>query len=327
MYNEEMKQRFIESEIKTESRKKIANECFTATQKYEEQLDADICTFSLDDLNLVLSQIIGVRRSSEATRMTVLKLYTKWCMSINYPNVSDAILHAVPDTTERFATQYVSGPQHLKSILNAAFGSDESDSVDCIYKGFFWLGFIGVPEDVVTNVSIYDVDLSNHVIAHNNGVTTDEYPICNEAFPVIKKLAEMNSFEVIHPLYPDKRSFRPRYNSTQLLRGLSKDKSLRDLKRLSFDKMKECEHPLLKKYRISYNRVYISGVFYRTWCAEKETADIPERYRIPVDFGDFIRELPGSEGISRRYFSMKKKNMKDDYEKWKQIYGFYLSPR
>lgn len=318
MYNEELKKKFIESEIKTKSRKTIAEVCFEATQKYEEYHDADLCTLSSEDLKPILSQIIGIRASGEVTRTSVLKLYAKWCIASQYPGACDALLTTKPDTVGKFALQSVSSPQHLQSILNAVFGSDEDISVDCIYKGFFWMGFIGVPEEISVKITVDNVDLEDRVILFSDESYRGEFPICNEALPVIEKLVKLDAFEVIHPLYPENKKIKPRYCSRQLLRGLRSNKTVRDLRRISFDKMNASNSPLVKDHKITYSRVLISGVFYRMWCAEQGS---PDGDKMTVDFSGYIRDLPGNENISATLLAHKERFMREDYEKWKQAYG------
>lgn len=315
MYNDELKRRFIDSEIKSESRKAVAQTCFEATKKYEEYYEADICTLSAESLKNVLSKIVGVRASGEVTRLSVLKLYAKWCMKEGYPGANDELLKSKPDTAERFASQSVSCPAHLQSILNAVFGSDEDISVDCVYKGFFWLGFMGVPEDISVKITIDDVDIDDHVILYNDGLFHGEYTIYDEAIPVIKSLVRLDSFEVTHPLYPENKKYKPRYCSKQLLRGINSDKSIRDLRRISFDKMNACNSPIVKSHKITYSRVLLSGVFYRMQIAES-------KYGMPVDFTGYIRDIPGNQNISPKLLSHKERFMREDYERWKQVYEY-----
>lgn len=314
MYNDELKRKFIDSEIKSESRKTVALTCFEATQKYEEYYGADICTLNAEELQDVLSKVVGARSSGEVTRTSILKLYVKWCADTQYPGVSNAILTVKPDTTKRFEMQSVSSPEHLQSILNAVFGSDENSNVDCIYKGFFWMGFMGIPEEISVKISVDDVDLQDRVILYNDGAFHGEYPICDEALPVISKLVKLDAFEFTHPLYPDKTKYRPRFGSKQLLRGINSNKSVRDLRRISFDKMKASNSPIAKANKLTYSRVLLSGVFYRMWLAESDSV------QMPVDFSGYIRDIPGNENISERLLSHKERFMREDYEKWKSIY-------
>lgn len=319
MYNEELKRKFIESEIKTESRKNVAITCFETTQRYEEYFGADICTLGAEEVQSILSKIVGVRASGEVTRLSILRLYAKWCMSIQYPGACNSIEDVKPDTRERFASQSVSSPEHLKSILNAVFGSDDDISVDCVYKGFYWLGFIGVPEDISVKITVDDVDLQERIIRYDDGLYHNEFCICDEAFPVITKLVKLDAFEVTHPLYPDNKKYKPRFCSGQLLRGINSNKTIRDLRRISFDKFNASTSQLAKSHKITYSRVLLSGVFYRMMVSEKST-DVNNDTQ--VDFSNYIRDLPGNANISERLLSHKERFMRNDYEKWKQIYGY-----
>lgn len=317
MYNDELKKDFIDSVINSKSRKDVALMCFAATQRYEENLDADLCTFSKDELREVLSQIIGVRSSGEVTRLSVLRLYAQWCKEKQYPGASDALLNVTPDTSERFASQYVKDPDDLRLILNTVFGSDDDRSIDCVYKGFFWLAFIGVPEEYSVKITIDDVDLTNHVVVFNDGDVIREYRIYKEALPVMRNLVMLDAFEVVHPLYATNIKHKPRFCSNQLLRGLNSNKTIRDLRRISFDKMNASGSFIVKSRSITYSRVLMSGEFYRMWCIERSTKGCNAA---DVSFKEYIRRLPGNEEISQKLLSHKDRFMRKDYEKWKQVY-------
>ncbi len=314
MYNNNLKMEFIDSEIKSGSRRNVAITCFEATQSYEEKYGKDICTFEENEINEVLSGIVGARSSGAATRTSVLKLYANWCMRRGYPGATDVILTTKPDTTCRFKEQSVSNPSHLQRVLNAVFGSDEDTSVDCVYKGFFWMAFMGIPEEYSVQITTEDVDLGAHTISFNCNGERTEYRIYDEAYPVIKKLVSLDSFTIIHPLYPDRIRYKGRFCSHQLLRGVNSNKTIRDLRRISFDKMNACSSEVVKKSKLTYNRVLISGVFYRMYEWEKSH---PNEH---VDFSDYLKNVPENSGISSKLLDHKERFMRADYEKWKTVY-------
>ena len=87
MYNAEIKEKFIHEFSNSISRQDAAESMFQATEKYEQELNTDICSITKDKLQKILEDIVGVRSTSYNLRIPILKQYIKWCKKNNINDV------------------------------------------------------------------------------------------------------------------------------------------------------------------------------------------------------------------------------------------------
>ena len=163
-----------------------------------------------------------------------IKRYIKWCKEDGLPNVTDSVNYVKIDGEIGVRQRLVKSPLHLQVCLNRVFEKEEEDTIDILYRCFFWMAYAGISEADTLKIKISDVDLLNRKIVYNN----IEYPIYDEAFRAFKKCIELNYFDKKHPRYNNPLR-RYRVEGDMLLRGCGGKDSIPNLERvISF----KCNH-------------------------------------------------------------------------------------
>lgn len=325
MYNQELKHQFVSDFSKTESMRSSLHVMFTATAKYEEECGKDLCQMNVEELSHVLSEILGYRSNSKRTRSALLRSYSQWCVDNNIEGaclaIADIDLSSVG--IEKIRRQTVASPQHLQRYLDSIFEKETEDTVDVVYRCFFWLAYMGLMrEEDALKVDISDVDFEDMAI-HFNG---KDYPFYREAIPAIRKCTTLTSFRFIHPHYDP--VFKPRAGGTALLRGFQDTLSVKVFR------SRICMKAKAKKFlrenqkddrsldlNLSYDRVWLSGRFF--------TMLENERAGMSVDFTYLAEEfMEGKEynlSSGRNLIGAKTRCLaseyKKDYDRWKQAYS------
>lgn len=323
MYNTEQKENFISEFTTNTGRRNAAVVMFNALEPYEEAWGADVCTRNTEELQPVVSEIVGFRASSKKLRLTILREYVKWCISHGVPGACDGLLQIDEIGLEKLKRQMVANPQHLQRYLDCICDKESEETVDCIYRCFFWLAYGGMKESDVLNVTVSDVDLTEMIVRHN-GV---EYPIYREALSAFKNCITLGQFRYKHPNYgADKMVFKDRASGTMLLRGISETKSITAVR---VEMSRKAKNPKYKpdsaddslNLKLSFYRVWLSGLFYRTYEAE--------RAGMPVDFmaaaGEFMDGKTYHLERSRNLIGAKQRQIAsdylEDYSRWKEAYS------
>lgn len=315
MYNESLKSSFIADYTKSLSTAQHAQVVFDAFAPSEEMWGADLCTRTAEELQPVVNSVAGLRAKSRWMALTILKEYVKWCLAMKVPGAIDGMLKIEVVGLDKVRSQMVSGPMHLQQYLNAVFEPEAEETIDNIYRCFFWLAFAGIDEEEdIFLVTKDDVDFENMVIRY--GFT--EYPIYREAIPAIRNAMTLTSFAYKHPSY-SKVIKRDRVIGVTLMRGIKADSKILTLRstlskraRLAY---KEGRTPL----QLSYYRVWISGLFYRMYENERaggavSFAEEAQRYVSKRVYHNEHRPLSTQQNIVARDYM-------DDYQRWKLAFA------
>lgn len=310
MYNEGVKREFLKSKAENSSPYEYV---FEAISKYEEKWQADICTRSEEDIQMIIDDIVGLRVIS-TVRVRMLKEYVQWCIDNNIPGACSGMLTVNKFGISKILSQMVSSPQHLQKYLNALFEPEVGCTVDCIYRCYLWLAYGGMPESDIMLVKTTDVDFDNMVVRFN-GV---EYPIYQEAYFTLKICADSRIFVYINPK-GGKDTIYTRVPGNKLLRGYKADPSYKTIRSEISRHSKDATISGKTKQSVSYFRAWLSGVFYRMY--ESELQGMPanfdytaERYMEGKTFALSGRNtLNGKRNqISKEYLA--------DYQRWKSAY-------
>lgn len=315
MYNENLKRQFILDYTHSEN---TANHCatiFNAFSEFEERWGADLCTKSEEELQPAIDAVVGLRSRTQWSRLIVLKDYVKWCIDKQVPNSCDGMLKIQATSLDKIKQQTLSNPLHLQRYLDSICDAEEEETIDNIYRCYYWLAFGGVSEEDILSIKCSDVDLSNMVVKYK----TTEVPIYREALQAFKNCMSLTQFAYKHPNY-NKIIYKDRVSGDTLIRGirsLPTVKSMRvELSRRSKDKLDKG----LTDLKMSYLRVWISGLFFRTY--EREQAGIP------IDFSaaamNFMEGKTYQLKSGRNTPDAKKRQIANDYmkdyERWKLAY-------
>lgn len=316
MYNEELKTKFVRGYTNSISTADVCQTIFNAFEQYEVEWDADLCTRSAEELQPVVDNLVGFRARSKWMRLIILKDYVKWCIGMKVPGACDGMLKIETVGLEKVKHQTVASPLHLQRYLDSICEPESEETTDNIYRCFYWLAYGGVAEEDILSIKCSDVDLNSMVVRYNG----TEVPIYREALQAFKNCVKLTQFVYKHPNY-DKLVYKDRADGDTLVRGIRSAPSIKamrvELSRRSKAKMDEGKTDL----KLSYFRVWISGLFYRMY--ERERAGMP------VDFSaaaaQFMEGKTYKLDRGRNTPEAKKRQLTrdylEDYERWKLAFA------
>lgn len=325
MYNQELKEQFVSEHSKNEGKREVLHTLFGALGKHEERLGKDFCQMNAEELRQVVPEVIGSRSVSRSARKVTLHTYCQWCVDRGVPGAGMAIREIDFNdlSADKLRRQSVANPQHLQRYMDTIFEKETEDTVDLVYRCFFWLAYIGIMRDEdALNIDVSDVDLDAMAV-HFGG---KDYPMCRESIYCIKKCATLQEFRFLHPNYGLK--IKSRTPGTKLLRGLMGAVSLPKFRcvinrkiRLARTLQNDGQKDPSLDLSLSYNRVWLSGRFY--------TMLENERAGMSVDFTYLAEEfMEGKEynlSSGRNLIGAKErqiaKSYMRDYERWKSVYS------
>lgn len=325
MYNQEQKERFASECSKSDSMRTSLHVLFEATGKYEEEYGKDICQMNEDELSRVLPEIFGYRASSKRARIAFLRSYIRWCVDNNVPGSCLAYMNIDLDSIgiDKLRRQTVASPQHLQRYLDSILAKESEDTVDVVYRCFFWLAYMGImrEEDALT-VDESDVDFEDMAI-HFNG---KDYPFYREAIPAIKKCVNLKSFRYSHPYYGS--VYKPRADGTALLRGINGVMTIKVIR------IRICNLVKARKYlpkgmendksldlSLSYDRVWLSGRFFTMLENERSGMSVDFKYLAEESMAGKEYNLSSGRNLIGAKVRQKAMDYKIDYERWKQAYS------
>ena len=321
MYNAELKNKFIEQYTTSISARSSSVALFNAFEKYELKWNADVCTVGVEELSAAFGEIVGFRTVSQKSRLSVLQAYARWCLSTGVPGACNSAFHIDDVGIEKLKRQTVANSTHLQAYLNQICAPESLDTVDNVYRCYYWLAYSGMNESDAVQVRAQDVDIENMVVRHNGM----EFPIYREAIQAFRKCATLDGFQSNHPNYTNKRGYRPRGTGDLLLRASNSTVNVKlfrvtmSQKSAELERMDSSNKNLV--LNLSYHRVWISGLFYRTYEAE--------RAGMPVDFLDAAEQFMYGKTykLSRcdKTINNKQRQVANDflkdYNRWKLAYS------
>jgi len=315
MYNEEMKSRFIREYTGSLNTANVATTIFNAMEEYEKSWNADLCTRSSEELQPVITEITGLRSKSKWMTLTILKEYVKWCIAMQVPGACDGMLQIQTVGLDKVKHQMVSSPFHLQKFLDDVFDPESEETLDNIYRCYFWMAFGGIDEEDTILIQNEQVDFGQMVIYYK----TTNIPIYREALPAFRNAVSLSSFLYKHPNY-SKPVRRDRVPGDTLMRGIrATTKTFTMRTTLSKRNIKAIEDGLTD-LQLSFYRVRMSGLFYRVY--EMERAGIPTSFSeaaLRVMDGKTYT-LHGREKLEHRQNKIERSYM-EDYQRWKLAFS------
>lgn len=316
MFNESLKSKFIKYYTDSVKTRALCESLFNSLEKYENNWNADICTKSQSEVEPVIEELVSFRSKYKATRLVILRNYAKYCISLRIPGACNGILQVNPSGLDKMKRYMVSNPLMLQMYLNILYEPESEETTNNIYRCFYWLAYAGIDEDDILNIKCSDIDFDNMLVRYNGF----NYPIYRESIPAFRNCALLTQFRYINPNHATVK-YIDRVSGDQLLKGI---KSVQDIKtiRVSLSRTsKQKKDEGKTNLRLSYNRVYLSGVFYRKY--ETEMAGIP------VDFVDeaakFIAGKTYKFDSCRKSTNQKLREISqsyyEDYQRWKLAFN------
>jgi len=314
MFNEELKDRFAKEYSDSISTRQSCYNAFQALEKYENAWGADLCTQPVDVVQPVLEELTGLRSRSIKVRMSIYKDYVAWCIKNNVPNACDGTLIATTSGIEKMKMQTVKNPKHLQRYLDEICDKESELTADNALRLYYWFAYSGLDEKDSLTATKDNIDFTKFAVI----VEDNEFPIYREAMPCILNCVNLTQFRLKHPNYSaDKDVFLDRTEGDALVRGIRGTPSLNSIRAELSRRSKKCIDSGKTSLKLSYNRVWISGVFYRMY--EDEIAGFnPDFYGFVLKkYGGKQYKLDsGRNTVESKYRKIAREYL-EDYERWK----------
>ena len=320
MYNSEQKERFIKQYTTSEGNRKFCYSMFQLTEKSELEYGKDVCCFDKNEATKLLESVAGIRKSVKASRVAVLRKYVRWCVDNDMPGASGDLLLVKVTGIENIQKKMLSNPRMLEQRLHSLFDEGQSDyeieyNINNIYKAYYWLAYMGVPENEILEIRETDVDFA-YMMIRCNGLN---YPLYPESVPVFKSCM-LPKFLYVHTNYVSELDWR--CDGDVLLRGFNKVNSVMSMRSTLSRIAKKRIDNGKEEIRLSYVRVYLSGIFFRKYQSEISGYE--------VDFRNEAIELVATRDKNRGIEPDKEYEIRiqhanreylDDYHRWKIAFG------
>lgn len=314
MYNAKQKESFIRDYTTKISVNEQARRLFDLFEPYEEQWGADLCTRTTEEIQPVFDRIAGVRESSRHAPRTILRKYFEWCRANRVPGTTDAAMRLDIAALGNLRNQMIRNPRHLQAVLDAICEPESEETSDNDLRTYCWLAYAGMGAEDILTVKTSEVDFDQMTVRHDGR----DYPIYREALPAIRNCVRLTEFRYKHPNYPDRVIWKDRVPGDILVRGIRSVPTVATMQVELSRRMKRANDAGKTEMKLSYYRIWLSGVFYRMY--EDELAGIPADFSSLVEetVGDFQYKFPPN-GNTQEY---KRKKLAEsylsDYERWKQ---------
>ena len=320
MYNAELKEEFVKQFTDSITTRNACLTLFNKFEPYEVMWNADLCTQEAEVLTPIINNLIGLRVRSKNNRMSILVNYGQWCLDNNVSGACNGLLNVKPDNLENVRHQTVKNPKHLQRYLNEICLPESMQSADNTIRCFYWLAYAGMNEDDIFSVKTTDVNLDEMEVVYNG----ESYNIYREGLDAIKNCVKLNQFVYINPNYSaDKIVYINRVPGDILIRGIKGTLSKQTMRVVLSRKSKECLKPdkITGKpktdLKLSYYRVWLSGVFYRMY--ENELAGDKPDFKSLADSTSANKEYKLSSGRNTQESKRRKlaHEFATDYQRWK----------
>lgn len=271
MYRAPIKDQFLRECYTTEESRVDARYTLDRVAPYEKRLETDISAIGGDALQDIVSRLSSARGINFALDLCVLKNYVRWCIINRFPGTCADILDIQFSDTEKYKRKAVANPVQLQAYLDQVFSPESDETIDVVYRSYFWLAFSGIDEEDAIKVRGDQLDLDHMRIVLDNGKV---YKIYDQALPAFCKAISLNDFVYRNPNYKNgKVARKDRVSGNLLLRGIKKkdnkeNLSIKSYRAVIIKKTKLAEDTGKTTQCLSYSRVYLCGVFFRAYCNE-----------------------------------------------------------
>ena len=322
MYNEGQKIAYIRQATQSINTAEFCELLFKAFAPFEEAWGADLCTRTAEELQPVVEKLCGPRSTSEYRRLVVLRSYVNWCIANKIPGAIDGVSELNALGLKKIRETSVKSPAHLQRCLNQVFDPEDEHTVDNTYRCYYWLAYGGMPEEEILSVISSEVDFQNLEVRHA-GFTI---PIYREALRAFRNCAELDHFVYQNPGYVNKKDIiRFRAEGDVLLRGIRAVPAIMSMRTELSRRTKKVFDAGKTNVRLSYNRVRLSGFFYRQ--LENEEQGLPLEFESVAALYNNGEEY-NLERTNKTQAGKRREIARDlqrDYERWKAAYSIFLN--
>ncbi|MBP5462713.1 MAG: hypothetical protein J6Y20_11420 [Lachnospiraceae bacterium] len=291
---------------------------FNVFEKHEMAWGADLCTKSAEELQPLVDAAVGFRSKSKPMRVSLLREYVKWCLKNGVPGACDGMLQVQISSIDKMKHQTVTSPLHLQVYLNKICDPENEETTDNIYRCFYWLAYSGVEEEEILKVKVSEIDFSSLVVRHNG----EEFPIYRESLAAFRNCVNLTQFLYKHPNYSsDKIVYKERAPGDTVVRGIKNAPLLQTVRVELSRKSKRAIESGKTDLKLSYFRVWLSGLFFKTY--ERELAGFPVNFLDAAERFMDGKEYNLESGRNTRsaYQRRVARDYLKDYEIWKMTFA------
>lgn len=310
-YNNTIKSKFIDdAHIRHDRRLYNAYALlFEAVSTLEKRYDKDIAEFNN-------TQLINLSDDAEAGKLvqtmkyrSALLRYFDWYNN----NVSKipAAMGWMLDSFQSYKASMVSSPVQLKRALDAAFDKAEEQTIDVVYRAYFWIAFAGLREKRrAANMTVADIDMEAMEIHFDN----QTYPIYSEGAADLRAAKELTKFVFNHANYSTKQ---PRFAGDKILRGIKSNANAENVRR-EVNKAFKAVAGNKDVKNLSYRTALHSGMFFRQYQEEAMGADNKVSFQklIPRTRDGVVQSMDVWRAVRVRADA----DLKDEYYVWKYLF-------
>ncbi len=336
MFNEDLKDGFIHAVYsREESTRKQVEKLLLTLGEYERKYGADFSQMNEEQTKETAKAMCGYRTSNANTIFFILREYVKWCRAQGY-DTSDAIWRIRLPLVEKMRSSFVGSPAHLKMSLDMAFPDMKENDIKLVYRSFLWLGFMGFRDSEAICVTVNDVHFDNMKVTFGDWI----YPIYAESLPDLHGACELTSFDEPRG---NIGTIKERASGDAILRGKTPRKprgkdtkgektmqdflitTLRPMVSRAFSAAAETYeknggNPPGLSLDLSYNHVYLSGIFYRMYEEERigrkpDFTEIVSREHRNSSHAEY-----DSNYTRNKFINGCIRNYEADYMNWKSLF-------
>lgn len=322
-------------------RKNNATSVMQRFEPMERAKGSDLCTWSDDELAEALSsgQFNGIRSVSRQKTIQIIRAYIEWCQQHGVENVRKTPPKLDIAGEEVIRNRMVTSPRHLQVCLDGIFLPESEGTFSNVCRCYFWMAYAGLDKQDFLQIKKSDIDFDYMCVRFNDR----EYPIYREALPAIRQCLNLTGFVDERSITGRRKNrsnpiVNDRDNGEYIFATDKSHISQQDVRAISTRiatrlRMSRSDDPEVreredKRQHISYERVALSGIFYRMY--ESELAGIPADFRGAAEDMASKVEYKESERMKRKYRIIENERyLLDDYIRWKQAFNLgsqFLDP-
>ena len=320
VFNENQKLEFISDTTESRNTASYLMTIFRKTAPYEAEKGSDLCTFTREELTDMMERIFGIRTGSRISSISLVRKYIRWCAEKGKPGVVVSDAGKIRsnkvgfDTSELFL---IRNPEHLQVCLDRVYDPEEEETQDNTFRFIFWMAFGGMPEEETYSLTSENISLEHMEAISGSNIAV----IYRQALPCVRNCITLTQFRYKNKAYVNAGDImRNRVPGKELVRGIRERPNRECLRTQISKRMKAARDQGITDAELSYNKVWISGTFYRI--REKEVAGISP------DFAKIAVASPQGQNMIAKHSDDPKqlhnalvkieRHMRLDYERWKQ---------
>lgn len=312
-------------------------------QRFEKEWGIDCSVADTEQLQILVNHILRHRRFDPGVVPDTLSKYAAWRKKKKLPS-GNAIRHVVIDPAIKVRRGMVYSPTHLSDTLNTVFPPTQEDTTDILYCAYLWLAFSGLEEEQAMRVKSQDLNFDISAIC----IDGEKFPIYPDSLDAFYDSVRVEQFTVFRTkdgkrkpvdylrepgdeLLRGKQNNRGKITAGKIVTSFRPTISRRFAEIEAFDQSMGIVRDI--PYEISYDRVYLSGIYYRalkweqahhepysfTREAEKRLA---AKYALnPEQFDSWSEERRAAN--NSRYINRVKQKMREEFLIWKQAFTMY----